>query len=226
VTPTVTREFLRALAPDLGRSAGWRVALDACPPLTPPERLALLVRAWRQVLVASNGGRARLRAWLDSARRPTETPAALRARIADEMLLFGDKELLPVAVEAFARAPAPVRDMLLGQVAVLAVGVSTNAWTAPSRMVDRDGRPRDRMIVIHGRDRSFPELLRTFLHELGHCWHAPIPHEDLAVCITAQGLVGLKTWAADSGLSDQVAAIEAQSERLADACAFVWGRWA
>jgi hypothetical protein len=51
-------------------------------------------------------------------------------------------------------------------------------------------------------------------------------HEDLAACITALGLAGLKSWAADSGLSDQCAAIEARGERLADACAFVWGRWA
>lgn len=223
--PDVPREFLRALAPDLGWPAGWRHALDACPPLTPPERLALLVRAWRQVLVASEGGRARLRAWLDGTRRRTETPEALRARIRDELLLCGDKELVPVAVEAFARAPAPVREVLLRQVAVLAVGASTNGWTAPSRMVDRDDRPRERIIVIHGVDRTFPELLKTFLHELGHCWHAPLTAEYDA-CITALGMVGLQSWAADSGLSDQYAAQEARGERLADACAFAWGRWA
>lgn len=183
--------------------------------------LAALVGVSRRLLVASEGGRARLRAWLDGARRATESPAALRERIRDELLFYGDKELLPVAVEGFARAPAPVRDVLLGQVAVLAVGATTNAWTAPSRMVDRDDRPRARIIVIHGHERTFPELLQTFEHELGHNWHVALP-ADHDMNITALGLVGLADYAAENGLSDHMEAQKALSERLADACAIVW----
>jgi hypothetical protein len=218
----VRREFMRALAPDLGWPAGWRAVLDAFPPATSRELLALLVRFRRQLLVCSEGGRARLRAWLDSPRHPTEPLKELRERIRDELLFYGDKELLPVAVEAFAHAPAPVRDVLLGEVAVLAVGASTNAWTASSRMVDREGRSPSRIIVICGRNRTGDELLRTFRHEVGHCWHAGLPHEH-TICLTALGEAGLEDFAAEHGLSDQWVALRSRDERLADACAFVWG---
>lgn len=220
----VTPEFLRALGRDLGWLPGrWNV-LDGPLPLTPHEGRELLLRERRRLLVASEGGRAHLRVWLDSPRTPSPTSVQeLRAAIDDRLLFYGDEDVLPVAVEGFARLPAPVRDVLLGEVAVFAVGSRTNAWTAPSRIEDHEGKSRSRVIVISGRDRTFDELLLTFLHECGHCWHVALAGPT-DVNITTQGRAGLAKYIAVEAPAVAAAWVlrEGRDERLADAMAHCW----
>ena len=195
------------LMSDLGQSSPGR--------LTSHERRDLLLTLAPTLLRATELGRKKL------ARFRAESPPVPQTReeIRESVLFYGDRSLLATVAEALALAPAPVRASVIDQVAFLAVGVDSRAWTSSLRFVTADGRQRHRVIVL-GPDAG----VRTVLHECGHIWHgAPLEDEAiLNVAITAQGEEGFAAFMAERGDRAAMEAHMGLHERLADACAFVW----
>jgi hypothetical protein len=218
--PAPSTTFLRELGPDLGWPAGWRAALAGVLPPTPVERLRLLAGAHRRVLVASVGGRARLRRWLDEQRgtAPVQLPRwLLEEWIADRVSFYGDPSLLPVVVAALCLVPKPVRDAVVAETAFLAVGVDSAAWTGSANLADREGVRKARVVALG------PSVdVRVVLHEVAHCWHSALPDEHSSL-ITTRGEAGLWALASREDWHPRMDTHIAKDERLADACAFCWG---
>jgi hypothetical protein len=111
---------------------GWRAFIASCPPPTPGERGALARSLRRHVMVLTDVGRRRLRAWLDQQRAtpsPIETPAERRQRIARELAYYGDPECFRPALDAVAGLPRPVGDHVVATSMVCLTGRSSLGWT-------------------------------------------------------------------------------------------------
>jgi hypothetical protein len=129
--------------------------------------------------------------------------------------MYGDLSFLPRVVSAVRVLPEAVRWMVVTNTAFLTVGHDSVAWTSSGVLVDRDGRLRDRLIVL-GPDAG----IDIVVHELAHVWHAPFEGYHQAIC--AQGEAGLRALARAQGWAHRIDAHEARSERLADGCATAW----
>jgi hypothetical protein len=235
MTEAPARDLLARLAEDcrwpavtIGRlvvwgEAGWR---DAVARATPPERGQLVAQLGRQLLVASAGGRARLRRWLDD--RPPPAPSMptclLPQWLRERVLFYGDGCMLGAVIEALILVPAPVRAAVLTEVAFLAVGAETRAWTGSAALVRPDGRRPTRLVMLSGADRHAPDLVRTVLHECGHAWSAPLPREGEALA-TVHGEGCLLALARRDGWADRADGIIDAGERLAEGLALAWIRW-
>jgi len=215
-----SRALLGALVDDLQLPPAWRaLAARATAAL---ERQILLTQLGRHLLVSTPYGRARLRAWLDQERATPTTPAPawlLPRWVRERVLYFGDGPMLEAVVAALVRVPAPVRAAALDEVAFLGVGAGSNGWTGSSRLEDREGETRPRIVNLSGGGRHVDDIMRTVLHELAHAWLLPRP---LAL-VTAQGDEALREVARQDGWLAQADAHIARHERLAEALGLVWG---
>jgi hypothetical protein len=186
------RELLEALGQDLALSPDWRAqARDATAAV---ERRALLHRVARQLLVASRGGRARLRRWLDARGGSAPTPVPpwlLQEWLTERVALVGDS-------------------------AATAVGWSTRAWAGSSVLVDREGTRKPRLVML-----GPASDVGTVLHELGHTWHSPLREEPVPLGST-RGVEQLLALASREGWRARADAMLARGERLADGCMFAW----
>jgi hypothetical protein len=203
----------------LGTELEWRFGVLGAPGLTPPERRAALKGLEPLLLASTEGARARLSAH-EATNAPPLDPELAAAEIRAGLLFYGDPELLKPVVDAFRSTPPAVRDTLLDQVAVLATGRSTRGWTSSAKLADRDGEGRSRIIVLTGH-RTDREVVRTMLHELAHCWTAPLPAEH-SQAVTAQGREAVLALAHREGWGDRAADLIDRDELLAEALACCW----
>lgn len=200
--------------------ASWSYALDSpARPLTPSELQHLLCELEPHLLTSTEGGRRRLARWRADERLPPMPRDALAEYIQEYLLYFGDPSLQAVMVRALTRAPLYVIDAILRDAVIIGVGLDSNAWTSGSRLVDREGRGRARLVVLGPASTE-----RTCLHEVGHVWTAPFTEEGAQPneAMTATGEHGLRAFAASEGWVDRIDAHVGREERLADALAFVW----
>ena len=102
----------------------------------------------------------------------------------------------------------------LEEVAFLAVGAGSLAWTASSAVVDRRGRRPPQVIVL-----GPATTVAVTLHELAHAWHAGWARAH-APALTARGERGLVAYAERVGWRPREH-ID-RGERFATACALVW----
>jgi hypothetical protein len=201
---------------------GWRAALYGARPCAPGERAQVLKRLERHLLVASPGGRVRTRAWIARQRvTPADTaiPQWLLERwIEDKLQYYGDDGALAPVARALASLPAPVRDAVAAEAAILTVGHDTLGWTGPAQLVDRDGaRPR-RLIVLSAT--NLDDLGRLVAHEASHLWHAPV--DTTWPMPTAIGYRRLLELADREGWRDRADERIARDERLARALEQIW----
>jgi hypothetical protein len=164
----------------------------------PAERVALVRRLARHLLVATEAGRENLRAWV-SAGRPAPT--------ASLPVCTGDAAAMRLLFWALPRLPVPVRWHAVEHVAVEAVGFDSAAWIGPPATA--------RPLVI----RLSPHATgRALCHELAHAWHrrptaAPLPN----AIEWAAALMLVQTH------RDAVWQAHADDEALADLLAAAWG---
>lgn len=216
----LTRDLLTAAAEvcgwprvELGSFAvgagGWR---DAVTRATPGERLGLLQALGPFLLCSTEGGAARLEAW----HRRLDMPVEARQGREDEPLLFGDIEALPAIRAALALMPDAVRHSVLMEVAFLAVGRSSKAWTGSASLADRDGVARPRLVVVG------PKAdMGTLLHESAHVFLSAPPGPE-TFHITAQGEASLFALATAQGWRVRASGYVDRGEILADALAVLW----
>jgi hypothetical protein len=184
--------------------AQWRLIAAR---MTPPERAAVLSALGRRdMLVATPGGRYRLRQWLNRCWAGAwESPRPLRF----------DEGLLPAVEHALIRLPGPVRDHVVDACYVLAVGAHLAGWTSPP-LATAGLCP----IVVSGSE--FEPAVRITLHEAAHSWHSP----SLAAEVTMPTHVeraALLAYARDHGWPLATAAASAaDDEALAHACTWAW----
>jgi hypothetical protein len=229
-------DFVRDVAADCGWPAvsigrrvlvgerGWRAVLEGYPRPMPRERVRLLGLLRRHLLVVTAAGRERLRGWLSQRRTHPfdESPAALRGRLWEDLPYYGDVGMLPSVVEAFATLPPPVRDVLIGQVAFLGTGWSTDGITMPSDFIGRDGQRRTRVVLLNGAHRDPARLTRVVRHECGHAWLLALPDSQVPA-ITACGYARVLAQAQQEGWFERAESWRAQDERQAEAFAIAWG---
>jgi len=184
----------------------WAAAMT-----TPPERLLWLEALSEPLLNATPPSHARLEAWR---RSPVRTPGTAEW-IRENVLCFGDASARDHVVAALLIVPQCVREHVMGEAAFLSVGGDSDAWTGSSRFVDRDGKGRPRIIVLSSRASG---LVRLVLHEIAHSWSLPTP----TMLISVKGEEGLRTYAKQEGLTEQVNEKVARDERLAHALALLW----
>jgi hypothetical protein len=211
------RELLEALGQDLALAPDWRARARAATAAV--ERRALLRRVARQLLVASRGGRARLRRWLDARGGSAPTPVPpwlLREWLTERVALVGDSAALPLVVEALCLVPEPVRHAVVAETCFTAVGWSSCAWTGSSVLVDREGTRKPRLVML-----GPASDVGTVLHELGHSWHSPLREEPVPLGST-RGVEQLLALASRDGWRARADAVLARGERLADGCMFAW----
>ncbi len=165
--------------------AAWRARLAAR--TGPRDRLDVFRAVDRRLLVATDVGRARLRAWLTARHAQPVTPEPLtarRARVMRELKHYGDVELLPVILDTIVVLPAPVIDMVLRECATIAVGRSTAGWISGPL-------PNRRPIGLSGALKN-QDVADTLRHEIGHAWtirHTSEAPTALQHAVNLQGLV-------------------------------------
>jgi hypothetical protein len=125
------------------------------------ERRRVLGRVHRALLVQTDLGRRRLRAWLDAPSWFGDTLHHRRQAIAQSLQYFGDLEALMPIAAALATLPACVIAHVVTTCMVVVTGRTTNGFALSGRLPDR------RLIVIAGH-RTDDEIVRTFLHEVAH----------------------------------------------------------
>lgn len=191
-------EFGALLLSDEG---AWRYAIRYA---APTERVALLVRLQRDLMVASEGARIRM------------ADQGVRSRWdADvEPLIVGDLAAVPIIKAALALVPAPARYSLIRDVVFYCVGISAAAYTCSAKAADAGGRVKS--IAIH----LGPAVdVAVVLHELSHALHKRI-HEDSQV-VSAEGTAAFIEHMAAVD-PDRIARWERSEELLADATALSW----
>jgi hypothetical protein len=202
---------------ELGGVESWHEAWTR-PLFQRPERALVLRQLGDVLLMATPGGLERLQRWRDEETPLPPMAAAERQEWIDWRLSFyGDRSLLPVVLGGLETCPEPVQDTCLREVAWLAVGQESRAWTSSSRFVDRMGREKVRAVLMGPAADE-----RTVRHESAHCWHAPAQSVLPAIC--AQGEAGVRQLARAEGWYPRLEEHEARAERLADACAWLWTR--
>jgi hypothetical protein len=211
------RELLEALGQDLALAPTWRA--QAARATAAVERSDLLQLIARQLLVASRGGRARLRRWLEARGGIAPTPVPpwlLREWLTERVALVGDSAALPLVVEALCLVPEPVRHAVVTETCFTAVGWSSRAWASSSVLVDREGNRKPRLVML-----GPASDVGTVLHEVGHGWHSPLCEEPVPLGST-RGVEQLLALAARDGWRARADAMVARGERLADGCMFAW----
>lgn len=159
---------------------GWQRALFGDRPAVHRERAAMFRQLERPLLACTDGGRQRLRRWLDRERTAptTDAPAWLLAQwCCERVSYYGDPSLLPVIGRALAKLPRPVRAAAVEEITFLGVGCETRGWTGSSHLLDRDGVQRPRLVVLSGAPPHVADLERIVLHEIGHVWLSAPSHE-------------------------------------------------
>ena len=196
----------------------WRRALLGPPPAIPRECRQILASLAPHLLTATDGARERLGAWQARPPGAPESPEALWARLRDRVGFYGDDEMLPPVVEALFAVPAPVREVLLPDVAIIGVGWSTRGWCSPAMAPGPAF-----LIVVSGAAQNAPDVEHSVRHELGHLWlKAPRP---ILPAKTARGQAMVRAVAEAERWSviPAVDARYAREERLAEAMAVLWG---
>jgi hypothetical protein len=189
----------------------WRAAAARAAPI---ERRTWLRGLSDALLVATPQSRARMDAWLRSPVRLPATPEWIR----EHLLFYGDDSMFGPVCEAFQFMPEAVRDFVLREAAILAVGASSYGWTGSSNFVDRDGIGRPRVIVLSGAAPHAASLIHATLHESAHAWSCPTPY----ALVSVQGEAGFRAYVAKEGLTERVDKKVAFDERVACALAAVW----
>jgi hypothetical protein len=148
----------------------WARACFGYPIARPRERVVLFRGLEKPLLVSTQGGRARMRAWLDS-RRASPEPAMSgeqwREHIAESVMCFGDETMVPDVERALARVPVYVADAALRNAMFLLGGRNLYGWYNPGRLPDR-------AVVVVARDAGAEE---TAVHECYHHWLGAFPNE-------------------------------------------------
>lgn len=223
----LSRRGLRALLADLdwpattvaGRPrvarAGWQHFVDGS---TPTDRHAAIVALHPALLRSTEHARTKLDAWQrDFTPLPTDvTEPEIREWVRDSVVHVGDEAFDHDIADALARTPEPVRAWTLRHCAFVTVGRGSIAWTARSRVVDRDGRPRERFIVL-----GPGAAANVILHEIGHAWcDAPPQSSSGSAALTTRAEAGAVSYFREVGVP--VDDLVARSERIAWALALVW----
>jgi hypothetical protein len=222
----VARDVLLAAAADVGwplvdvdhaaiqGESTWRAA-----PFTPRQRVTALARL-APALLKLGEGQERLAEWqvLNGERQAPETRTVIRRTLRDRLAFFGDSSVLDVVSEALAIAPAPVRDFVRTEVAFVAVGWDTRAWTSGAVLRGPDGRRRARMVVLSGADRHPASLTHVTLHEVAHQWSDPVAHWTKLTT----GLENVSALAREEGWYEHARERNADVERQADTLALAW----
>ena len=158
---------ITAFGRTLNGEADWRAIAAAAPPV---ERAWILSRLGRhELLVITEGGRARTRRWCDRQwARPTDDDSAepIRDRLTREARIYGDETLVAAIVAALCRVPACVRDIVTEESHFFAVGGRLRGWT--SQPIDTAG-----LAPIQVSGKSSDEVVSIACHELAHRWNAP-----------------------------------------------------
>lgn len=199
----------------------WRWAAGYA---VPWERAEMLHGLERPLLLSTPGGRERVRSWVRAQRiapAPLQSAADRRTWLAERVLAYGDPQLLPHVVEALARVPRFVADLLVSEVSFKLCGWSLKGWYGAGHAVDVDGRTPTAEIMVCGHD-SDEEVVTTVLHELGHAFTAALPSNRPLPSITGSAnvhaLAVTQQWAALPIVGRERAA----NERLASALATIW----
>lgn len=186
--------------------ADWR-AVDAR--MTTADRAATLHDLGRrELLVATPGGRHRLRAWLNRRWAGSWEPEpALR--------FYGDEAMLPAVEHALSQLPAPVRNLVASACYIVAVGGRLRGWTS-APLATAGLSP----IVVSGAE--LETLAEVTVHEAAHRWHArPLPAEVTAPTHAEQAAL-LSHARAEGWPLAAAEARKADDERLAKLCALAW----
>jgi hypothetical protein len=230
----VDRAMLRAAAADCGwprvefndqlaivGETSWSAAVEHS---VPRERRTLLGRL-APCLMRLDAGSARLAGW--EATHPlgtlphAQTPAALRRRLRYTVAVFGDAALLDVIVAGLLLLPVPVQDMVIREIAILAVGIRCEAWTAAADLVGPDGARRPTVIVLPAFERDDAAAIQgRLLHEISHVWRSAPAVPGVDVTPLAVGREALLAVAAE----EQWPALAQlpENERRAEALALGW----
>lgn len=186
--------------------------------VTPASRTELVRQLHDPLLVAEPGGAERIQRFRAQPVEAEPTGEDLLEDITDRLLFFGDKQLLARAAKALAMAPSAVRHAILTDVVVLGVGLDSVAWASHARLVDAEGRGRDRLIVL-GPDST----IETILHESVHAWYAdPSPPNGMRSAISTAGEIGLRMHAEEHEWLHRIDDHVDRGERCADALAWIW----
>lgn len=200
--------------------AGGRVAWEAAFPKLLRADRGLVLRALHvPLLCATAGGRHRWEASKQHASVvPLMTSAEHRDWIDSRLVYVGDSSLLPVVLDALVTCPEPIQEDCLSSSAFIGVGLDSNGWTSPSHFIDKEGRQRQRVVVLGPNTNE-----RTVRHECAHCWLAPIVRqEETRPVLSEQGRLALRALAARDGWLAPVDASFAREERICDALALLW----
>ena len=180
----------------------WQFAIDGS---TPGDRVNMIVALGPHLLSASDGGRLRVASQRERASEADVDP-----------LVVGDLEAVPVVKAALALVPTAVMYALIRDVAFLAGGLSSRAWTSPARFIDAAGRQKYLVINL-----PYPWDVPLLLHELAHAWCYGPDHE-LSQAIGAEGEAAFRALAAADGWAPSLEKAVNSAETLADALALSW----
>jgi hypothetical protein len=141
-----------------------------------------------------------------------DTIADRRAHARENLLAFGDLRIWGVVIDAVAALPEDAFRFAVTHCVFVLVGAEADGWTSSSQLVDRDGKSRQRLIVLG--PNTTAALVR---HELAHAMHADLASGAAISCVGELGLrehfeaIGLGSWAEN--------AIAAEEDRANDAAA-------
>lgn len=142
---------------------------------------------------------------------PATIPPTGRARrdhVREHLLVFGDLAIWAIVAETVASLHDEAAQFAIQHVAFIGVGVDSDGWTASAKMLDREGRSRERMILLG------PATSRELvIHELSHAMRSSL--EPQACAIPCAGEVGYLEHLESIGRGDwarqQTAAEEARA---------------
>lgn len=143
------------------------------------------------------------------------TRAERREHAREHLLAFGDLDLFEVVLDALEVAPSKVFEFAIDHCTFVMVGRDSSAWTSSARLLDREGKARERLIVL-GSDVDF----EIVLHEISHAMRADL--SDSVQAISCAGEVGLREYAAANGLLLAFWRDEAEEELRARDDARAW----
>jgi hypothetical protein len=203
--------------------AAWERTM---PRLSRPERAAVAAALYEDLLCWNENGRERLARWRDDAASLAvgELPADQVSDWVQQAVCFhGDVEILrDLVVPTLAKLPEMVRELAVsGEVAFLATGRSSRAWTSGAGFTTREGIRPARVVVLSGLADAF-----SLRHELAHIWFAaPLVHPDaeLPIPVDAQAGARLEALATTEGWARAQVARVRDEELAADGLAYLWG---
>jgi hypothetical protein len=196
--------------------AAWRAAVDGA---SAEERHALLHQLGPALLAATPAARERLAAWWHDPDEPDD-PVLAEAEARSGLLVYGDMAMLDVIVGAVARLPRAVRNAIITEAAVLAVGRSCAGFACDARLRDRHSEGPAVLVVLSACG-SDDEVRRLVLHECAHVWLRALPPPSGAA-LTVQGEQALYRMASAEGWAQRVHATLDRDELLAQALETLW----